>query len=108
MPSAKAHKAAMQYSHRHIFAGCAAIPPEAGKRVRMLSVCASGLVPENDVDTQLTLLPKENDAERDKLKEVDKTVDKIRQKYGAKAIIKGAVVDTDIGIYDSPRKKVPR
>ncbi|MBQ4071788.1 MAG: DNA polymerase IV [Clostridia bacterium] len=79
-----------------------------GDRVRMLSVCATGLVPEDELDTQLSILPEENDAEREKMKKVDQTVDKIRQKYGTKSIIKGAVVDTDIGVYDSPRKKVPK
>ena len=32
----------------------------------------------------------------------EKTIDKIRQRYGESAIIKGSALDTDIGIYAAP------
>ena len=33
------------------------------------------------------------------------TLDKIRQKHGRESIVKGAVLDTDLGIYTAPEKK---
>ena len=38
-------------------------------------------------------------------KKKEKTIDIIRQKYGKDAIIKGAIINSDIGIYLAPDKK---
>ena len=70
-----------------------------GKPVRMLTVAATNLVKAEAVSIQLSLFEDDDNPKRDKNRKTEKTVDKIRQKYGGDAIIKGAVLDTDIGIY---------
>jgi hypothetical protein len=42
---------------------------------------------------------------REKDKNRENAVDKIRQKYGNESIINGAILDTDIGVYTSKNKK---
>ena len=39
-----------------------------------------------------------------KRKEAENTVDKIRQKFGNSIITKGAIIDTDFGIYTAPKE----
>jgi len=70
-----------------------------GKPVRMLTVAATNLVKSEAVSIQLSLFESSDNSKREKSRQTEKTVDKIRQKYGSDAIIKGAVLDTDIGIY---------
>ena len=58
--------------------------------------------------TQLSLFGENENSQREKHRKSEKTIDKIRQKYGDEAIIKGAVLDTDIGIYTAPNRKKKR
>ncbi len=76
-----------------------------GKPVRMLTVSASNLLKESDCTEQISLFADVDNFKRSKIRNSEKTVDKIRQKYGEEAIIKGAVLDTDLGIYTAPSKK---
>ena len=76
-----------------------------GKPVRMLTVSASNLIKSDAVSFQLSLFGNNDEPKREKSRNSEKTIDKIRQKYGDSAIIKGAVLDTDIGIYTAQRKK---
>ena len=76
-----------------------------GRPVRMLTVSATGLVKSESASLQLSILANESEAQRDKNRNSEKTIDKIRQKYGDSAIIKGAVLDTDIGIYTAHKDK---
>ena len=71
----------------------------------MLTVSATGLVKSESASLQLSILANESEAQRDKNRNSEKTIDKIRQKYGDSAIIKGAVLDTDIGIYTAHKDK---
>ncbi len=73
-----------------------------GKPIRMLSLSVTGFVLESEYTPQLSFLSETNDEKREKKKKAEKVADIIRQKYGKKAIIKGAIIDTDIGIYDAP------
>ncbi len=75
-----------------------------GKPIRMLTVAATSLVKTDTLATQLSLF-EEDDSQRLKHRNSEKTVDKIRQKFGDVAIIKGAVLDTDMGIYTAPKRK---
>ena len=70
--------------------------------IRMINVCATGLAKSGGAPSQLTFLDMEADSKREKKKIAENTVDKIRQKYGRGAIIKGAEIDTDFGIYTAP------
>ena len=71
----------------------------------MLTVAASNLLRSGEVSVQLSIFDNNDEQSREKRKNSEKTVDKIRQKYGNSAIIKGAVLDTDMGIYTAPDKK---
>ena len=75
-----------------------------GKPVRMLTVSCTNLVKKEALTKQLSIFGTNDDSETDKNRETEKTIDKIRQKYGDGAIIKGAVLDTDIGIFTAPKK----
>ena len=75
-----------------------------GKPIRMLSVSANSLVKSEFCTRQISLLDNSDD-KRDKNKKKEKTIDIIRQKYGKDAIIKGAIINSDIGIYNAPDKK---
>ncbi len=77
----------------------------AGKPIRMLTVTASGLVKSEDVENQISFFDDSaDDSKRQKSKKREETMDKIRQKYGGKSIVNAAVMDSDIGIYDKPKK----
>ncbi len=73
-----------------------------GKSIRMLAVCVSNFIPVDEYTPQLSFVDTTNDEEREKIKKIEQTADIIRQKFGKNAIIKGAIIDTDIGIYDAP------
>lgn len=66
--------------------------------VRMITVTAINLL-KGDVAQQISLFDEDNSSKRQKKKNAEEAVDKIRQKYGLGSITKGAVIDNDIGIY---------
>ena len=72
--------------------------------IRMITVAASNLV-KGVVAEQISLFDDGLGDKREKKKNAEKAVDKIRQKYGFGSIIKGAVIDSDIGIYTARDKK---
>ena len=78
---------------------------KVGKPIRMLTVSATNLVKSEAVSIQLSIFESNDSSKRDKNRKSEKTIDKIRQKYGVDSIIKGAVLDTDIGIYTAQKKK---
>ena len=80
---------------------------QVGKPIRMLTVTATGLVYSNMVSEQLDFFGDNNIAARDKNKEREETIDKIRQKYGTSSIINGSIIDSDIGIY-APKSRSSR
>jgi len=77
---------------------------KSGKPVRMLTVAATNLIKTEMLSVQLSLFDANEDFKREKSRNTEKTIDKIRQKYGEDAIIKGAALNTDIGIYTAPKK----
>ena len=74
----------------------------AGKPIRMLTVTAANLIKDDSYAPQISLFDAAVDASREKNKKKENAVDKIRQKYGTTSIIKGAIIDTDLGIYHAP------
>ena len=72
--------------------------------IRTITVAATNLV-KGDFAQQISLFDNGIDDKREKKKNAEKAVDKIRQKYGFDSIIKGAVIDSDIGIYTARDKK---
>ena len=73
-----------------------------GKPIRMLTVTASNLIKDESYAPQISLFDAAVDESREKSKKKENAVDKIRQKYGNNSIIKGAIIDTDLGIYHAP------
>ena len=69
------------------------------KPIRMITVTASSLVRADMMAEQMSLFSEDDSESREKSKKREETIDKIRQKYGADAVINGAVIDTDIGIF---------
>ncbi|MBR2465498.1 MAG: DNA polymerase IV [Clostridia bacterium] len=78
----------------------------AGKPVRMLTVTAIGLIKADCEVAQIGFFDDDEakDVRRGKSKKREETVDKIRQKYGNKSIISASVIESDIGIYEKPKK----
>ena len=76
-----------------------------GKPIRMITVSATNLVRKESSASQISFFDNSNQKTREKSKKRETAVDKIRQKYGRESILSGAVMDSDIGIYDSPKHK---
>ncbi len=75
------------------------------KPIRMITVTASSLVNADMVAEQIGFFDEHSDEKRKKSKKREETVDKIRQKHGNAAIMNGAIMDSDIGIYEPKNKK---
>lgn len=74
------------------------------KPIRMLTVTATGLVRDGMFMEQLDLFfENSGNKKREKSKKREEIVDKIRQKYGNTSILNGAIINTDLGIYDKDK-----
>jgi DNA polymerase-4 len=79
-----------------------------GKPIRMLTVTAANLIKDESYAPQISLFDAAVDEFREKRKKKENAVDKIRQKYGNNSIIKGAIIDTDLGIYHAPEADIDK
>ena len=77
------------------------------KPIRMITVTATNLIHDGDYTSQVSFFDTSDDFEREKVKESEEVVDRIRERFGSASILKAAVIDTDIGIYDSNKRKEP-
>ncbi len=68
------------------------------KPIRMLTVTALGLLRKEDSSSQLSFFDAEKQ-ENEKEEKIEKTLDNIRQKFGSSAIVAGAIMDRELGIY---------
>lgn len=75
------------------------------KPIRMLTVAVSGLVECDSSFVQLNLFNDIDDKSACKGKKREETVDAIRSKFGLLAISTGAILDSDIGIFDVDKRK---
>jgi len=75
-----------------------------GVPIRMLTVTALKLVPQEAAVDQISLFeePREGSEKREKL---EKTVDSIQQRFGKRSIKPGSVVKNDLGIESSAGKR---
>ena len=73
--------------------------------IRMITVTATSLTPYASGNEQISFFDGNAAKKRENNKKREETIDKIRQKFGSDAIVNGAVIDTDIGIYDQKAKK---
>ena len=69
----------------------------------MITISATNL--SKGYAEQMDLFAESSDETREKGKKRENAVDKIRQKYGNESIVNGAILDTDIGVYNSKNKK---
>lgn len=76
---------------------------KVGAPIRMLTVTASGLVPENGAGEQISLFTAPAETMQ-KQEELENTLDQIRNRFGRESLTFGAVLKNDLGIDSSPRK----
>ena len=75
------------------------------KPIRMLTVTASNLVKSDAVAEQIDFFSESKDnSKREKSQKREETIDKIRQRYGEDAILNGAIIDSDLGIYNKDKR----
>ena len=65
------------------------------KPVRMITVTASGFI-ANDSPSQLSFFDEATDEKRTKSLNKEKTIDKLRQKYGATAVVRASMIKNDV------------
>lgn len=78
------------------------------KPIRMLTVCATNLIRKEMSKTQISFFDDGVDKQREKEEKRENAVDKIRQKFGDESILNGAVLETDIGIFENKHNKNQR
>ncbi len=71
----------------------------ADKPIRTITVTVSSLV-SSDSAEQLDIFSAVEDVDRSKSRKREETIDIIRQKYGTTAILRGSVMNNDIGVID--------
>lgn len=71
-----------------------------GNPIRMLTVTATNLVRSEFVTEQLDLFDTGSEKKRERVKKREQTVDEIKQKFGNNAIMPGAVMTGELGLYD--------
>ena len=71
----------------------------------MITVSATNLIRDDNGFMQISMFDDSLEQKREKKKESEVVVDKIRERFGSSAILKAAVIDTDIGIYDGDKRK---
>ena len=75
-----------------------------GKPIRMITVSANNLLKRELYSEQISLFDNGSTEQRKNSEKKENVVDKIRQKFGSDAIIRGSLLDNDIGIYKSQNK----
>lgn len=65
-------------------------------KIRLLTITGINLIDEND-DQQISIFPVDNDR-REKIENLERTIDEIRSKYGRGAVNFGQIMNNDIGI----------
>lgn len=71
------------------------------KPIRMITVTAANLIKNEQITPQLSFFEAEDaSSTREKRKETEIVIDKIRKKYGNSSIIKGDIINSDLGVYN--------
>lgn len=71
-----------------------------GNPIRMLTVTATNLYRTALLSEQLDFFDTGSNKRRERVKKREQTVDEIRQKFGSSAILSGAVMTSDLGLFD--------
>ena len=75
--------------------------------IRALTITAQNLVPEDEAADQFDLLAPRPTAQRQKLEQLEKTIDSLRSKYGTSAITFGSAVRDEIGMESHGERSLP-
>ena len=75
-----------------------------GKPIRMLTVSAMNLVAGEEGD-QLSLFEEAKNDRHERTGRLEETVDSIRTRFGAGAVVRGAVLGNDLGIHSGKEKE---
>ena len=76
----------------------------ADKPIRMITVTATNLVRKEGLAEQIDMFGQANDKKREKSGKRENALDEIRKKFGTDSIVRAAVIDSDIGMYDKNKK----
>ena len=71
---------------------------DAGRPIRMITVCAANLVQKGSLSEQIGFFEDTKKEGREKAEKREIAVDNIKQKYGKSSITKASYMDSDIGI----------
>jgi DNA polymerase-4 len=71
-----------------------------GKAIRMITVGASGLMHSASEATQLDIFGAVDEKERERKRNVEKTVDMLRQKFGQSCVVRGSILQNNFGLGD--------
>lgn len=69
--------------------------------IRMLTITAQHLIPEENATEQLSLFRPSQNEHREKLEHLERAVDSIRNRYGTASIVLGSVAAADTDLYGS-------
>ncbi|WRS28558.1 DNA polymerase IV [Oscillospiraceae bacterium MB08-C2-2] len=76
-----------------------------GVPIRMLTLTASKLVPIGEAPTQLSLFEANAPADTARREQLEKAMDRIRDRFGAESISPGSILKNDLGIQDHHEKE---
>ena len=72
-----------------------------GVPIRLLAVTAQKLIPADEAMEQVSLFSSQADTRgRERREQLERAMDKVRDKYGTDSILSGAVINNDLGIGD--------
>jgi DNA polymerase-4 len=72
-----------------------------GKPIRTLTITGENLVSADQAEgEQLTLFDEPTAPRSERAEQLEQTLDKIRNRYGSKSVIKGNILGNDLGIRD--------
>ncbi|MDR0937515.1 MAG: DNA polymerase IV [Oscillospiraceae bacterium] len=78
---------------------------KAGKPIRTLTISGENLVPADQAESeQLSLFDEPSARNNERNEKLELTLDKIRERYGSKAVITGNILGNDLGIRDNVNK----
>jgi DNA polymerase-4 len=74
---------------------------KVGRPIRTLTITGENLIPDDGAEgEQLTLFDEPTAPRSERAEQLEQTLDKIRNRYGSKAVIKGNILGNDLGIHD--------
>ena len=73
--------------------------------VRSITVTAQNLVKSDMLAEQIGMFDNGSDKRRKRLEKRESAIDTIREKFGSSSIVRASVIDSDIGVFETPKNK---